>query len=129
MILSMDPEFLTTGGVESLQRRRALVAVVAARVEDGDRYSTSHLVIADPGRGTQILLGVCRPTGRLVLTGEGSVAESVSFTLRAIDRRGAVAVDLDGRFGPEGVVIERAEFSARAHAKVTLTFGAERPGV
>ncbi|MGE3510914.1 MAG: HEAT repeat domain-containing protein [Vicinamibacterales bacterium] len=127
MIVSMDPEFLTTRGVASLRHRKALLAVVATRIEDGDRYSASHLVLADPGRGAQIRLRVCRPSGRLVLMGEGSVAERVSFTLGSIERPGAVAVGLGGQFGLDGVTIERAEASARVHGKVTLSFDAGRP--
>lgn len=125
MILSMDPTFLTVGGVASLQRRKGLIAVVATRLEDGDGYSASHFVLADPARGTQVLIRVCRPSGRLMLIGEGSVADSIRFTLRAVERPGAVAVDLSGRFGPEGVVLGRAESSARVHGKVTLSVGPE----
>ncbi len=119
LIVSLDPAFLTADGVRSLTTKKALVAVVATLVEDGDRFSASHFVLSDPVRGSQVRFSICRPSGRLALTGQVTVGADVSFMLRAVRQPGAVAVAIDGRFGPDELVIDRAQAGARTHETMT----------
>ena len=99
MIL-LNREFTTEASVESLQRRRAFLGVVAARSEDTRLYSVAQLMLTAPAEGKdEIRLFIHRPNGDLAFAGTAQVAENCAgFSIRAVPRPGAFAVSIEGRF-------------------------------
>ena len=99
MIL-LNREFAAQASVESLQRRRAFLGVIAARSEATRSYSVAYLMLTAPAEGKdQIHLLIHRPNGHVVFAGTAHVANNcAAFSIRAVARPGAFAVSIEGTF-------------------------------
>lgn len=103
-------EILEPGSVASLAKRKATPVAIASRSEQTGAYSISYLALSSPGECEgEVRLSIFRTTGRLAFGGTARVeGECASFSIRAMSRPGAFAIELTGRFEDRNLVIETA---------------------
>jgi hypothetical protein len=86
-------EFATADGAQRLQRRKALLGVVAERDRVRDTYSVAAIMLSTPDRGS-VRLHLHHRDGELVYIGRLEVR---SFTIRTVERGDTLPLELDGR--------------------------------
>jgi hypothetical protein len=109
MIL-FNRECLQAESVGRLAKHKATPVAIASRSEQTGEYSISYLALSSPGeREGEVQLSIFRTTGRLAFGGAARIAgECASFSIHAVSRPGAFAIELAGRFEARSLVIETA---------------------
>ena len=106
-------EFTAPRGVVRLLDRKALAGVVALRSSETGDHSVSYLLMTAPRRpSASVIIFAPRCTGRTALAGAGEiVGNRLEFSIRAVDRPGAFAMDLSGDFTSGELLFSRAAIS------------------
>lgn len=96
--------------LDRLATRRALAAVVAEREElEGDHWAVRYQLLTEPLSTGAIRLRLVTGRGTPVFTGIAKLkGERATFTLRALDRAGGVAIDIRGRYEAGRLGIDHA---------------------
>jgi hypothetical protein len=90
-------------------QHKALLALVALQLREGDGHSVSYLILSSPSSVSDINLLAPRCTGRPALAGTAHVSNGeIRFSLRALNRPGARAVALDGTVAHGQVTMSQA---------------------
>ena len=109
-MLLFDRCLLDRDASARLASHPATPALVASRSEQTGAYSISYLVRSAPaGAVGDLRLSVFRTTGRLAFAGTARMAgDGIGFSVHAVSRPGAFAIELAGRFAAHGLVIDSA---------------------
>jgi hypothetical protein len=101
---------LVEQGMPRLFERKAVAGIVAVRYTvEGDNYSTKYGVLVQPAKGGELNLLVTTTNGVIVLSGSGKPSgDQVKFKLKAVDRPGVVAMEIEGAYSTAGLRLERA---------------------
>ncbi|HJQ33107.1 MAG TPA: HEAT repeat domain-containing protein [Pyrinomonadaceae bacterium] len=93
-----------------LFEEKAVVGLVAVRYTvEVDTYSTKYGVLVQPSQDDVLQILVTTTKGAVVLSGTGRPSgERVNFNLKAVDRPGVVAMEIEGAYTAEGLRFERA---------------------
>lgn len=109
LMLLFNRELVEREGLR-LFERKAVVGVVAVRhTVEGDNYSTKYGVLAQPSKGKELRILVTTTKGVVVLAGSGRLSgDQIKFKVKAVDRPGVVAMEVEGAYTAEGVRLTRA---------------------
>jgi|GEM_PF-1169874 len=100
MMILFNREFIGRDAVRRLSERKAILGIVANRMEVTGSYSPSLLWLTSPAHnpGTVNLM-LYRSTGQQIFGGTGTAhGERLEFNIRALPRPGAFGVQIDGHF-------------------------------
>lgn len=113
-MLLFERNFLDSASVASLIERKAVPMAIASRSEQTGAYSISYLALCSPGQlEGEAHLAIYRTTGRLAFGGTARVEGGcASFSIRAVSRPGAFAIEFEGKFDGRSLVVETALSSA-----------------
>jgi hypothetical protein len=110
-VLVLD-EDAAVAGLDLFKRGGELGIVAEPRQVEGTGWEHRYTVSVEPAAAGRFTALVTTHDGRLVYAGEGAVAgEEAGFQLEAVDRPGALPVDIRGRFDGRRLVFDQA-FSA-----------------
>lgn len=96
--------------VPRLFERKAVAGLVAVRYAvEGDAYSTKYGVLVQPSKSNELKILVTTTKGAVILSGAGRLSGGeVKFKLKAVDRPGVVATEIEGAYTAEGLRFDRA---------------------
>ena len=113
--LFLFQEDVLQGSLDRLTTRKALAAVVAEREElEGEHWAVRYQLLTEPLSPGAIRLRLITGRGTPVFTGIAKVkGERATFTLRALDRPGGVAIDIRGWYEAGRLGIDHARFDTK----------------
>jgi hypothetical protein len=107
-MLLLTRDFATADGMQRLQRRKALLGVIAERDRVRDTYSVAAIMLSTPDNGS-VRLHLHHPDGELVYIGR---LEGESFAIRTVERGDTLPLELDGRLENGRLVFDVARTAA-----------------
>jgi hypothetical protein len=101
--------------VASFMQAKQYVGQLAFQNPTNGTFSPGLAILLTPTETNSAALGLYRVDGTLVLGGEGRFDSGrMAFTLAATDRPGAAPVQIQGYYGPYGLVVDTAVSAGRA---------------
>jgi hypothetical protein len=109
LVFLFNRELVEQDGLR-LFERKAVAGIVAVRYTvEGGAYSTKYGVLVQPSKSDELKILVTTTKGAVVLSGAGRLSGGeVKFKLKAVDRPGVVAIEIEGAYTADGLRFERA---------------------